>query len=46
LRVLEAELIDREIEYEWHRGVGPGQDRLLLQDPVGNWIELGEFRPV
>lgn len=35
-----------EIEYTRQRGLYPGQDALLLQDPAGNWIEMTESRPV
>lgn len=35
-----------EIEYTRQRGLYPGQDSLLLQDPGGNWVEITESRPV
>jgi hypothetical protein len=40
---LERELIDLEIEYQWQKGLMPGQETLLLQDPAGNWIQIGHF---
>lgn len=44
LRDAEKKLIEREIEYESHRGVAPGLDQLVLTDPAGNWIGIGEIR--
>ncbi|HWE01506.1 MAG TPA: VOC family protein [Tepidisphaeraceae bacterium] len=47
LREAEQKLIDAEIFYERRRGLYPGQQSLVLQDPAGNWIELtgrSEFR--
>lgn len=41
----EARLIEAEIEYTWERGLVPGRESLLLQDPAGNWVELVESRP-
>jgi hypothetical protein len=46
LSLLERALIDRELEYQKLRGTVPGQLWLLLQDPAGNWVQLGEVRPV
>jgi len=40
----EKKLIDAEIEYARQRGVTPGRETLLLLDPAGNWIEIGEIR--
>lgn len=40
------ELDRREIEYIRQRGLYPGGDSILLQDPGGNWLELGESRPI
>jgi len=40
------ELDRRELEYTRQRGVYPGQDSVLLQDPGGNWLEISESRPV
>jgi hypothetical protein len=40
----EAKLIEAEIEYTWERGLMPGRESLLLQDPAGNWVELVESR--
>lgn len=34
-------LNEREIEYEWQRGLAAGTDRVLLRDPSGNWISVG-----
>jgi hypothetical protein len=43
---LERELIEREIEYLWQKGLLAGQHTLLLKDPAGNWVQIGEFRRV
>ena len=40
------ELDQREMEYTRQRGVRPGFDAVLLQDPAGNWLEVSESRPV
>ena len=40
LRETEARLIDAVIQYARQKGLNPGQESLLLQDPAGNWIEL------
>ena len=43
---IEQKLLDAEIEYTRERGLAPGQDRLVLLDPAGNWIEIAEWRAV
>jgi hypothetical protein len=40
LQQAEQKLIQAGIEYVWQKALNPGQERLLLQDPAGNWIEL------
>lgn len=35
------QLNERELEYEWQRGLAAGTDRVLLRDPSGNWISVG-----
>jgi hypothetical protein len=40
------ELDRREMEYTRQRGLYPGQDFALLQDPAGNWIQIGESRQI
>jgi hypothetical protein len=42
----ELKLIETEREYIRQRGLTPGQESLLVQDPAGNWIELFEVRRV
>ncbi len=32
---------EREVEYEWQRGITPGTDTILLRDPAGNWVSIG-----
>jgi hypothetical protein len=39
-------LIDHQIEYIRQRGLLPGHDSILLQDPAGNWIALSESRAI
>ena len=46
LGLLERELIDREIEYEWQKGLTPGNETLLLRDPAGNWVQIGQIKVV
>lgn len=46
LKTLERQLIDLEIEFEWHRGLTPGTHQLVLQDPAKNWIAISEWREV
>ncbi|HEX4125036.1 MAG TPA: hypothetical protein VHY37_09960 [Tepidisphaeraceae bacterium] len=40
---LERDLIEQEIEYQWQKSLLPGQEVLLLQDPAGNWVQVGQF---
>lgn len=42
----ELKLVEAEREYIRQRGLTPGQNSLLLQDPAGNWVELFEVRRV
>lgn len=44
LHGVERTLVEREIEYERHRGLSPARDQLVLKDPAGNWVSLGEMR--
>jgi hypothetical protein len=44
LAAVEKKLIEDEIEYERQRGLSPAHDQLVLRDPAGNWISLGEMR--
>jgi hypothetical protein len=46
LSVLEQQLIDLEIEFEWQRGIAPGLQQIVLQDPARNWVSIGEKREV
>ena len=38
----ERKLFDHQVEYVRQRGLLPGLNSLLVQDPAGNWIELFE----
>ena len=42
----ERKLIEREIPYVRRKGLVPGDEALVLQDPAGNWVELTETRLV
>jgi hypothetical protein len=44
LNDLAAKLAEAEIEYIRERGLMPGQDNLLLSDPAGNPVAVGEYR--
>jgi hypothetical protein len=44
LSEIEHQLVEAEIDYTRQRGLMPGETRLLVQDPAGNWIELTEYR--
>jgi hypothetical protein len=46
LGALEAQLIERKIEYVHQRGLLAGREALGVQDPAGNWLELVEYRRV
>ncbi|HEY7089157.1 MAG TPA: hypothetical protein VH518_13765 [Tepidisphaeraceae bacterium] len=46
LTILQQQLIDREIEFQWLRGLSVARETLLLQDPAGNWVAITERREV
>lgn len=39
-------LVDAEVEYTRMKALYPGGEILLLQDPAGNWLEIGAARLV
>src|SRR6266480_3944167 len=39
-------ITDRKLDYTRQRGVTPGEERLVLQDPAGNWVEVVEYRVI
>src|SRR5687768_4929972 len=41
---LEKKFVEAELEYTRERGTTPGRETLLLLDPAGNWVEIGEIR--
>lgn len=41
-RAVREQLVEREIPHEWMRGLTPGADFLLTQDPAGNWVGVIE----
>jgi hypothetical protein len=42
----EKMIIAAELEYTRQRGLTPGTETLLLLDPAGNWVEIGEIKLV
>jgi hypothetical protein len=46
LVAFEHQLIEREIGFTWQRGLTAGQATLLLQDPAGNWVQIGQIKRV
>jgi hypothetical protein len=44
LNDLARRLTEAEIEFQRQRGLIPGQDSLLLSDPAGNPVSIGEYR--
>jgi hypothetical protein len=44
LAALEKKFFEAELEYTRERGTTPGRETLLLLDPAGNWVEIGEVR--
>jgi len=43
---VERKIIELEMEYTRLKGTTPGQETLLVLDPAGNWVEIGEVRLV
>jgi len=43
---LEEKLIKSETEYTRQRGLLPGEERIVLLDPAGNWLEIVDRRGV
>ena len=37
-------LMDAQIEYTRQKGIMPGQDALVFEDPDGNWLEVRQRR--
>ena len=46
LSLVRQQLIDRKIEFQWQKGLPPGRETLLLQDPAGNWVQIGQFKRI
>ncbi len=44
LAEIELKLIEQQILYVRRKGLVPGEEALVLQDPAGNWVELTEVR--
>lgn len=43
---IEHKLIEAQISYVRRKGLLPGEEALVLQDPGGNWVEVTETRVV
>jgi hypothetical protein len=41
---LMRKLTEAEIEYARERGLVAGEERLLVMDPAGNWLRIGELK--
>jgi hypothetical protein len=41
---LQRILAEREAEFIFQKGLVPGQENILLQDPAGNWVQISQFR--
>ncbi|MDB5325842.1 MAG: hypothetical protein JWM57_1411 [Phycisphaerales bacterium] len=41
-----AGLHERQIEFEWQKGVAPGTETAFLQDPAGFWVSVGPIRTI
>ncbi|MGN6627991.1 MAG: hypothetical protein ACTHLN_15335 [Tepidisphaeraceae bacterium] len=39
-------LHERQIDFEWQKGVSPGIELAFLQDPAGYWVSVGPIRKV
>jgi catechol-2,3-dioxygenase len=39
-------LNEMEVEYVRQKGLGPGEESVLLRDPAGNWVEVAEITSV
>jgi hypothetical protein len=45
LSLLVENLREAEIEFTEQRGLAPAEHYLILQDPVGNWLRIGQSQP-
>ncbi len=43
---VERHLAEAQFEYERQKGLAPGEETLVLQDPDGNWLEIREHREI
>ena len=41
---VEKQLVEAKLDYVRQRGITPGSESLVMQDPGGNWIEIMERR--
>jgi hypothetical protein len=46
LAEIQMKLIEAELEHARRKGLLPGDEALVLQDPAGNWLEITESRIV
>ena len=43
LAAVVEKLNEMEVEYVRQKGLGPGEESVLLRDPAGNWVEVAEI---
>jgi hypothetical protein len=41
-----AKFDEMEIEYLRQKGLGPGEESVLLRDPAGNWVQISEMTAI
>lgn len=41
---MQLKFIEAEVEHTRRKGLTPGDEALVLQDPAGNWVEITESR--
>ena len=46
LAEMQLRFIEAEVEHTRRKGLTPGSEALVLQDPAGNWVEITESRIV
>jgi hypothetical protein len=44
LAEMQLKFIEAELEHTRRKGLTPGDEALVLQDPAGNWVEVTESR--
>jgi hypothetical protein len=44
LAEIQLKFVEAEVEHTRRKGLTPGDETLVLQDPAGNWVEITESR--